>query len=117
MLSPPDNLFCLIENAIKRKPERLNMDNWHTLPNGEEALTENQILHPHCQHDLAGWIVVMTAGAVALELKYGKHCDDLANQILDANLMPKIPFGIAFGEREDAWKLIQGRAAEERSMN
>lgn len=93
------------------------MDNWHTLPNGSEALSENQILHPMCQHDLAGWIVLMTPGAVTLELKYGKSPDDLANEILDAALMPKIPFGIAFGTREDAWRLIQGRAAEERSMN
>lgn len=115
MLSPPDNLFCLIENAIKRKPERLCMDHWHTLPNGEEALTENQILHPHCKHDLAGWVVVMTHGAVHLE-QY-KSVDDLANEILECVYMPRIPFGILFGEYEDAWKLIQGRAAEERSMN
>lgn len=117
MFQPPDNLFCLIENAIKRRPERLNMDNWHTLPNGNEATTENQILHPDCQHDLAGWIVAFTPGAARIECERELDTDDLAAEILDEGLYAPIPFGILYGEYEDALKVIRGRAAEERAIN
>ncbi len=116
MFRPPENLFCLIERAIKRHPERLNMDHYHTLPNGEEALSPDQILHPACQHDLSGWIVVFTQEAVRTE-KQRLDVDDMALAILKEGGYPPIPWGILFGEREDAWKTIQGRAAEERSMN
>lgn len=114
--TPPDNLFCLIERAITKNPARLNMDHYHTLPSGDEALSPDQILHPLCQHDLAGWIVACTPNAARSE-GCRIDVDDYAVSILKAGHYPPIPWGILFGDREDAWRTIRGRAAEERSMN
>lgn len=92
------------------------MDHYHSLNDGTEATSPEQILHPMCRHDLAGWIVFFTHGAARAEM--GRvDVDDFAQSILQAGGYPPIPWGILFGEEEDALKVIRGRAAEERSLN
>lgn len=113
-LLPPPDLFCQIESIVKEKPHLLTVDNWHTAGNGNEAKTIQQIVHPATSHDLMGWIVMKTPGALSVE---GIETDDLAHMILANAGRPRIPRSIVFGEVEDLRKILAGRAAEERSLN
>lgn len=113
MFQPPPDLFTLIDRYIARKPYRLCVDHWHTLPDGSEANTPYQILHPECRHDVAGWVVALTPGAA----HSGLDADVLANHILDKGLYNRIPWGILYGTLEDQEKLIKRRADFERSLS
>ncbi len=114
LLKTPNNLFQLIEKAITDRPELLDAFNWHELPNGREAYTEEQILDEDTKHCLAGWIIALTPKAAGYE-HLREDVDTFANEILRANGRLPIPNGI-FTSCEESMKLvIAGRAAEERA--
>lgn len=118
MFQPLPNLFSLIDRALLKKPYRLDVHNWHGMPDGSEACTPNQILHPECRHDVAGWVVMMTHGATEYECGHPDvETDVLANQILKKGLYEPIPWGILYGSLDDQRNLITRRADEERALN
>ena len=118
MFQPLPNLFCLIDKALQRKPYRLNVDNWHGMPDGSEACTPHQILHPECRHDVAGWVVMLTHGATEYECGDPTvEVDVLANKILQKGLYSPIPWGILYGTEDDQRNFIKRRADVERSFN
>lgn len=114
MLKPLPDMFCRIEKIVTANPHLLDPHNYHTRSDGEEALTPAEITSSKTSHDLMGFIVALTPGAVALN---NIEPGDLAQQILVAGGWSKIPRAIVYGEREDMLKLVKGRAAEERSLN
>ena len=115
LLIAPHNLFQLIESAVTANPELLKVHEWHELPNGREAYTEEQIMDCDTAHDLAGWVVFFTPNAARFE-RIRLDVDDYANEILVNSGRKPIPLGIHHaGDVESALKIIQMRANQERS--
>lgn len=113
MLKAPDNIFIQIERLVLKRPERLDQREWHTLPNGNEAFTMEEILAPDTRHCLLGWIVALTPGAALHEQRRGDVEEFAQDLLVRAGKLP-IPWGIIFADEASALKLIRGRAAEER---
>jgi hypothetical protein len=111
---PPD-LFQQIEARVLRHPELLDMGEYHLLPDGTEAMSPRDIVNHRTAHCLQGWIIALTPKAPDYE-RLRDDVDDFANDILKANGRLPIPFGIIYGERESALRVIRGRAAEERAL-
>lgn len=116
MLKAPSDLFCRIEARLKENPELLTLDEYHLMPDGDEAFLEPDIMHYKTAHCLAGWIIAMTPNAARLE-RMRTDVDEYAQQILVASGRPRIPTAILFSDAESVLKIIRGRAAEERAMN
>lgn len=114
LLICPPNLFQMIEAAITEKPELLSAFNWHELPNGREAYTDEQITAPNTKHCLAGFIVAFTPNAAKFE-KIREDVDVYANEILVASGRLPIPLAIYMDDEETMRKIIRGRCAEERA--
>jgi len=115
LLIAPKNLFQMIDAAITEKPELLSLGNWHELPNGREAYTDEQITAASTKHCLAGWIIALTPNAPRFE-RMRVDVDDYANEILVSSGRLPIPLSIYHDEdRETTIKIIRGRCAEERA--
>jgi hypothetical protein len=113
-LRAPDDLFTKLERMLRAHPDRLNMDNYHSHSNGQEAVNRVAILNA-ASRCLIGWVLALTPDA----LEFGWNHDDpmeLANDVLEEAGKPPLPWGIVMGTREDAMRLIKGRAAEEKAL-
>ncbi len=89
------------------------MREYHTLPDGNEAFTVDQILHPDTRHCILGWVVALTPGAALHEQRMGDVEDYAQDLLVRAGKLP-LPWGIVFSDEESALKVIRGRAAEEK---
>lgn len=114
MLKAPLDLFRKLEEILTSKPTLLNLNEYHSLPNGEEAFTEADILNPKTSHCLAGWIVTLTPNAAKYE-QMQVDVVEYAQRILRQSGRPQIPTAFFFSDNESVMKLIRGRAAEERA--
>lgn len=114
LLKAPDNIFQMIEEIITKNPNLLKPGDWHTLPNGREAFTEEQILDEDTAHCLAGFIVALTPNAAKAE-RIRLDVDEFANEILVNSGRLPIPLAIYMEEEETLIKILKGRAAEERA--
>lgn len=113
LLKCPTNLFQMIEQIITEKPQLLQIGDWHTLPNGREAFTEEQILEEDTAHCLAGFVVALTANAAKAE-RLRIDVDEYANEILvNSGRMP-IPLAIYKEDEETLRRIIKRRAQDER---
>lgn len=113
LLKAPINLFQMIEKIITENPDLFKSSDWHTLPNGREAFTEEQILDEDTAHDLAGFIVALTPNAAKAE-RLRVDVDDFANEILTNSCRKPIPLAIYHDEDpETVLKIVRMRAAAE----
>lgn len=114
----PDDLFQQIEKIVTKNPDRLRAFNYHELPNGREAFTEDQILDPKTCHCLAGFIIALTPQAAKYSYMWTVGANDqtleTVNRILVDNGRKPIPMAIFFSDEESMLKVIRMRAAEER---
>lgn len=104
-----------IERAVTSNPKLLKADHYHTLANGEEALTEDQILLPATAHCLFGWVVAITPRGPEYE---GHHSTfdvvEFANTILQWAGEKPLPTLLAYEDEDTYLKIIGMRAADER---
>lgn len=111
----PKDGWQQIERAVTSNPKLLKPDHYHTLANGEEALTEDQILLPATAHCLFGWVVAITPHAPEYE---GRHSTfdviEFANSILQWAGEKPLPTLLAYEEVDTYLKIIGMRAADER---
>lgn len=111
----PKDGWQQIEKAVTANPKRLKPDHYHTLANGEEALTEDQILLPATAHCLFGWVVAITPNGPSYE---GHHSTfdviGFANRILEWAGEKPLPTLLAYEEVDTYLKIIGMRAADER---
>jgi hypothetical protein len=114
MFKVPTDLFTQLETILLKEPHRLVLGDWHTYRDGEEGVTEEQILDPRCAHCLAGWLVALIPGAAKYE-RLRDDVDDYVNRILMQAGRPKIPKAIYYSDTESVLKLVRGRAAEEKA--
>lgn len=116
LLKAPSNLFQMIEKVITENPHLLKPSDWHTLPNGREAFTEEQILDEDTAHCLAGFVVALTPNAAKAE-RLRVDVDDFANEILINSGRKPIPLAIFHDEDpETALKIVKLRAAAESKL-
>lgn len=103
----------MIEKIITENPKLLKAGDWHTLANGREAFTEEQILEENTAHCLAGWLVALTPNAAKAE-RIRMDVDEFANEILVNSGRQPIPLAIYMEEEESMIKIIRRRASDER---
>lgn len=113
MLKAPQDLFIQIEKRVLKRPELLNMREYHLQSNGNEAFTIDEILHADTQHCILGWVVALTPGAALQEERMGDVEEFAQNLLVRAGKLP-LPWGIIFSDEASALKVIRGRAAEEK---
>lgn len=113
ILVAPKNLFQLIEAAITARPERLQLHHWHQLPNGNEALVQDQIMDEDTAHCLAGFIVAFTNRGAEFE-RLRHDVDIYANEILVSSGRKPIPLAIFNSDEESVIRIVKRRAEAER---
>jgi hypothetical protein len=113
-LKLPKGAWTKIEAAITANPDRLKAGDWHTLKNGEEALTPDEIAKDTTAHCLSGWVVAMTPKAAGLE-RLRLDVDAFANEILVNSGQAPIPRAIIHGTEEDMLKIIKLRSFKEQA--
>ena len=112
----PSDGFQQIEAIVTKNPKLLLAGDWHTLPNGKEAFTAEEIMRPHTKHCLMGFIIKVTPKAAEYEM-LREEVDEFANSILLANGHNPIPRAIIFGEEADMLRTIVLRANAERARS
>lgn len=111
----PRDGFTQIAERITQNPKLLKTDDYHSLPHGTEAMTEEEIMRPYTAHCLIGWIIAITPRAAAYE-RMREDVVEFANEILVQSGRLPIPMGIVFSDEESMRKVVLGRAAEERQL-
>lgn len=114
VLKAPPDLFQQISARVKERPELLITTNWHELPNGREAFTVDQITDEDTRHCLAGFVVLLTPGAVKHE-RMRIDVDEYANEILISSGRLPLPISIYLDDDiRTLERILGGRSSEER---
>lgn len=108
----PKNGWQLIAYKIEKNPNLLKAGDWHTMSNGTEAMTPEEILRPYTAHCLAGWVIAITPRAAEYEM-LREEVPEYANRILSENGRKPIPNTFFYLEEDEMLALIKRRAAEE----
>lgn len=107
-------LFDKIEEQVLANPALLDMGHYHTLPDGSEAFTREDILLPTTAHCLLGWVEVTLMRETRSRRMAGEDVYEWVQDQLAKRGYYPIPWGIVFSDEASALRVIRGRAAEER---